>query len=74
MAIGNNSYSRNKNPTDSSVTSFRTDISSTQLKFSMPDFHSKDNEASPSSIGGEASLVPTEVDYINKIDTKSTTD
>ena len=70
--MGNYPYPRKKNPTDSSGNYLRTETRRMNLKKSLPNLQSKENEPTPSSIGVESSWVWTEVDYNTKFDPKPT--
>ena len=67
IPFGNNSYARNKNPTDSSFTSLRIETSRMHKKL-LPYFQSKGKKSDPSSIFVEPNRVPTEVDYSTEVD------
>ena len=67
IPLENYFHSRDKNPTDSSVTSLGTETSRMHLKISLPEVQTKGKESSPSYIGVESRRVSNEVDYTTTI-------
>ena len=66
--MGNDYYSKEKTPTDSSGGFLRTEIRSMYFSKSLLELQSNDKELYSSSIGFESVRVSTEVDYITEID------